>query len=90
MREFTALKSPFDWQENKRRSFISALTSVIEESELYCVGEVIRLPDMRRFNEERTLALEPFALAIYGCMMSLYMRAKPRSMQDHRHMTMSA
>jgi hypothetical protein len=74
MREFTASKPPFDWQETKRRSFISALTSVIKASGLYCVGEVVRLTDTRRFNEERGLTLEPFPLAIYGCMMSLYMR----------------
>src|SRR4029077_5040335 len=71
MKQFTGIVPPFEWDETKRRSFLGAAANAIKGSGLRGVSEVIRLDDLRRFNQDRKFGLDPIALALYGCMLSL-------------------
>lgn len=49
--------------------FLSSLARVISDSHIFGVLSVVRGHDLDRFNAERKLALEPYPLAAYGCML---------------------
>ena len=55
--------------EPERRAFLSSLTTIIANSHLFGILSVARCGDLDRFNKERGLALEPYPLAAYGCML---------------------
>ena len=76
MREFahSTKGSPFEsWknESNKRALFLADLAKVISESDLFGVCALIRLPDLSRFNSEKELALEPYSLAMFACLLEL-------------------
>ncbi|MBR1217644.1 hypothetical protein JQ557_06570 [Bradyrhizobium sp. U87765 SZCCT0131] len=50
-------------------SFMGDLAEAIKESNLAGFGCLVRLKDLERFNVEKSLKLEPYALAAYGCMV---------------------
>jgi len=51
--------------------FVASLKGVIYESVSFCTQTTIRLKDLREFNRRRNLQLDPYALAIYGCLLGL-------------------
>jgi hypothetical protein len=66
--------SPFEsWRDDagRRAAFLSALGDVIRKSDLFGVGAVIRLSDLRRFNAEEGLSLNAYSLGIYACLIEL-------------------
>jgi hypothetical protein len=50
-------------------SFMADIAEVIRESNLAGFSCLVRLRDLERFNAEKNLKLEPYALAAYGCML---------------------
>lgn len=50
-------------------SFFASLAEVIRDSHIFGILSVVRGGDLERFNSERQLALEPYPLAAYGCML---------------------
>ncbi len=76
MKEFAHSEkdTPFEsWRgdEKRRAALINALTGVISNSDLFGVGAVIRLPDLRRFNEESGLSLNAYSFGMYACLCEL-------------------
>jgi hypothetical protein len=64
----------FAGNENQERckTLLMDLVSVIEKSKLVGVGSLIRLPDLREFNAKNELNLAPLPLVIYATMLELY------------------
>jgi hypothetical protein len=50
-------------------NFLGSLAKVISDSHIFGILSVVRGDDLDRFNTERKLALEPYPLAAYGCML---------------------
>src|SRR5262249_45367653 len=50
-------------------SFLGALARAISRSQLKGFGSIVRIKDLDRFNRENQLRLEPYPLAVYGCML---------------------
>ncbi|MDQ0470337.1 hypothetical protein [Labrys wisconsinensis] len=59
---------PIEEHKEEVRSFLSDLTKIITESRLVAILSLVRLADLDRFEKERKLKLDPYVLAIYGCM----------------------
>jgi hypothetical protein len=57
--------------EQERISFFKDLTSVISESFIRPFCSIVRIDDLKRFNLETGMKLEPYPLAAYGCMTML-------------------
>jgi hypothetical protein len=51
--------------------FMADLIKVITQSYLRGFMCVVRIPDLDRFNAEHRLQLEPYPLAVYGCMLGI-------------------
>ena len=49
--------------------FFADLARVIDESALTPFSCLVRVKDLERFNTEKKLSLQPYALAAYGCML---------------------
>jgi hypothetical protein len=49
--------------------FFGGLAKVIGQSRLVGICSLVRIADLERFNGERGLSLEPYSLAVYGCML---------------------
>ncbi|MGO9134893.1 MAG: hypothetical protein ACLP8A_12735 [Methylovirgula sp.] len=76
MREFAHSEegTPFEgWKrdEPKRSAFLAELIEVIKKSDLFGVGAVVRLPDLRRFNQDFSSKIEAYPLSVYACMIEL-------------------
>jgi hypothetical protein len=76
MREYahSEIGSPFEsWKgdESKRSEFIAALTDVINDSDLFGVGAVLRIPDLRKFNHSYRTSLQGYPLCVYACLIEL-------------------
>jgi hypothetical protein len=56
---------------DETREFIKDLTSAICECWLRPFWSITRLGDLERFNKETGLNIHPYALAAYGCMLSM-------------------
>lgn len=50
-------------------NFFASLADVISDSHIFGILSVVRGDGLDRFNAERKLALEPYPLAAYGCML---------------------
>jgi hypothetical protein len=77
MKEINGFTGPFTkWKNDPagRAAFMADLVRDIGESsdDIYCVASAIRLPDLWRFNDELGLAIDAYALAIYGCQLELF------------------
>ena len=73
MRDFAHHRPPFDRLSKVERSeVLGSLIDTIKHCELVGYGGVIRLPDLRRFNRERSRELEARPLALYACMNDIY------------------
>ncbi len=51
--------------------FFESLVTVIKNNIRYSAGASINLPDLRRFNKEADLNLEPYAVALYVAIIEL-------------------
>lgn len=66
--------SPFEtWKddEQRREAFITSLARIVRDSDLFGVGAVIRLPDLRQFNRDVNLDLQAYPIGIYACLIEL-------------------
>jgi hypothetical protein len=52
-------------------AFMADLIKVITQSQLRGVMCLVRKPDLERFNAEKGLCLEPYPLAVYGCLIAI-------------------
>jgi len=55
----------------KEADFIAALVEVIYESAIFCTQTTISVPAFNEFTRHHNLDLDPYSLAIYGCMMMI-------------------
>ena len=62
------------WGEERKIHFLRQLTAVIKEAAPYGVGSLVRLGDLARFNEDKSQAVEPMPLLIYGCSLELHQK----------------
>jgi hypothetical protein len=82
MRTFAHHLEPFDQLTDSDRIYIlKALTLTIERCGLSGFGAVIRLPDLNRFNAERSRYLEARPLALYACMNAIYVEDPDRQVE---------
>jgi hypothetical protein len=51
--------------------FLGDMGGVIEHCRLLGIASIVRLEDLDRFNRQTGLALEPYPLTLYGCMILL-------------------
>ena len=58
--------------DTARKKLLSDLIAVIGNSQLTCAGSLIRLPDLREFNANHGLNIEPLPLAMYATMGELH------------------
>jgi hypothetical protein len=73
MREFAHHLPPFARLTcDERKDVLHSLIQTIKDCELSGYGAVIRLPDLNRFNRERSRNLEALPLALYACMNDIY------------------
>jgi hypothetical protein len=52
-------------------AFVADLTKVIIQSQLRGITCIVRKPDLERFNAEKGLCLEPYPMAVYGCLIAI-------------------
>ena len=84
MRQFVHYKPPFDifWDAELRKekpervSFLQTLTNIMEETDLRGIMSVVRLADIRRFNQEKGLNIDVLAFNLY-ILMGILALAKP-------------
>jgi len=57
---------------DQRANLISDAATLIGKSDLYGIGAVVRIRDVAKFNTEKNRAIDPRALALYGCMQEIY------------------
>jgi len=60
--------------------FLGDMGGVIDHCYLLGIASIVRLRDLQRFNNETGLGIEPYPLALYGCMILLaqeYLGALP-------------
>lgn len=75
MKEMSDPTGPFaKWRppqdhESERAEFFGDLASVISKSRLVGFSSIVRMMDLSKFNSERKLRLQPYPLAVYGCML---------------------
>jgi hypothetical protein len=79
MKDFAHFIPPFDKWKGKdkveeRRGFLQSLVAVVRDCGLAGFGTLVRLDDIRSFNSDKGLALDPIAIALYGCMIELHQR----------------
>jgi hypothetical protein len=55
--------------EEERAKFFSDRAGAIRTSALFGICCLVRLDDLKRFNAEHALSLQPYPLAAYGCMI---------------------
>ncbi len=73
MREFAHHLPPYDHlTDDERKDVLHSLIQTIKRCNLSGFGAVIRLPDLQRFNRERSHELEALPLALYACMNDIY------------------
>jgi hypothetical protein len=76
-KEFLDPRGPYQkWQPlyahgKEIADFMGDLIKVIGQSGLRGFASVVRQPDLDRFNREKGLQLEPYPLAVYGCMIAI-------------------
>jgi len=58
--------------EAARNKLLGDLIKVIAGADLSCVGSLIRLPDLREFNAENGMNIEPLPLAMYATMGQMH------------------
>jgi hypothetical protein len=74
MKEMPSSSGPYaKWvpakdHEAEIRDFFIEVTNAINDCGFDIFGTIIRLKDLNRFNSEKRLSLEPYALAVYACM----------------------
>jgi hypothetical protein len=54
--------------KGRQADFFAALTKVIGNCDLHCFGSVVRTADLRRFNQENSLAIDAYCLALSSCI----------------------
>ncbi|MEI7804886.1 MAG: hypothetical protein WCI56_06110 [Hyphomicrobiales bacterium] len=57
--------------KTKEAQFLALLIRAIGENLQFCASASIRLDDLNKFNTETGLSLDPYALALYGCLIEL-------------------
>jgi hypothetical protein len=57
--------------EGAEIDFLRDCIMAIQTATEFAISATIRLADLRAFNEERGLSLDPVALALYGCLIEL-------------------
>lgn len=62
---------PLHEHEVQRGAFMADLAKVIGQCGLRGFSCVVRKPDVERFNREYRLRLQPYPLAVYGCMIAV-------------------
>jgi hypothetical protein len=73
MREFAHHLPPFDHLTgDERENVLHLFIQTIKRCNLAGFGAVVRLPDLKRFNRERSRQLEALPLALYACMNDIY------------------
>ena len=55
----------------EKADFLGGLAKVIRYSKLEAFASIARVKDLQRFNLESGLKIEPYPLAVYGCMIIL-------------------
>lgn len=50
------------------KAFFSDVSRTINNCRFRAFGTIVRLRDLQLFNTEKSLSLDPYALAVYGCM----------------------
>ena len=53
----------------KELDFITSLVDAIDDSLWFCPGATVKLPDLHAFNAKHGLDIDPYAIAIYGCLI---------------------
>jgi hypothetical protein len=53
------------------KAFFSDVARTINDCRFGAFGATVRLQDLERFNSEKGLKLDPYALAVYGCMVHI-------------------
>jgi hypothetical protein len=62
---------PLHEHKDEINGFMDDLTKVIGQSGLRGFASIVRLPDLAKFNRESGLRLEPYPLAVLGCMIAI-------------------
>jgi len=62
---------PLHAHKDEINAFMADIAKAIGQSGLRGFASVVRLPDLDRFNREYGLQLEPYPLAVYGCLIAI-------------------
>jgi hypothetical protein len=86
MKEISDPNSPlhkFSGRENTdaRNLLFSNLIGAVLRARLWAFGALVRLPDLKRFNLERTRQVQPVPLALYGCMNEIASKEFPEQVE---------
>lgn len=60
---------PPEEHEKEKSAFFHDLTEALKYCRLEAFASIVRVGDLKRFNEEFGLSLEPYPLAVFGCMI---------------------
>jgi hypothetical protein len=55
----------------KEATFFRDLAGVIARNIRYCASSIVRLPDLKQFNQDYGLKIGGYPLALYGCLIEL-------------------
>ena len=77
MKDFAPFNPPFDIFKDKltgkekpeRKLFLQTLIKVMKKSELQGIVSIVKLDDLRRFNQERNVNVDALALNLFTCMI---------------------
>ena len=58
-------------EKNREREFIEASILIIKATAEICVSVTVKLADLVIFNKRHKLDLDPYSLAIYGCLIHM-------------------
>jgi len=80
MKEMNSPSGPFaKWLPAKEhadelKSYFSDMDGTLHQSKFDRFGSIVRLRDLEKFNKENGLSLDPYALAIYACILHIKRR----------------
>jgi hypothetical protein len=84
MKQLAHNLSPYEkWKDNEagRVAFLQDVVKAISQATLYGLGSLIRLKDLRRFNKEKGLDIDPVSFALYGNLIELHANYPGKSIE---------
>jgi hypothetical protein len=55
----------------RQAGFFADLAQCVKDNTVFCVTSTVKLPDLRKFNEDTGLQLDAYAFGLYGCIIDL-------------------